>query len=172
MEDNAPHMQKSTVVVYVVIVALVVMVVWQQQQIGQIRNGQTGIGTISNTGMASQNQPAFNRIKAIKDSLLTTRTVSGAVVSSTASAVVVKANLVNLTALDTFDFKVSQVLPFLSKNLTISITKNTTVSGKLVAGVAVSVQTKEPVYGGGALTAVSISALVPPKATAVPPTTK
>ncbi|MDO8522106.1 MAG: hypothetical protein Q7S08_02345 [bacterium] len=169
MENN---IQKSTVVFSLAIIALALFVVWQQQEISQIRNGQIS-KTSSEKEVASQNQPAFNQAQAIKDSLLATRTISGTVVSSTASEVVIKTSLVNLSALDTFDFKKSQTLPASVRNLTATITKDTVVSGgTLVVGGLVSIQTKEPVYGGGALTAVSINISVPSKALGVPPVPK
>lgn len=147
-------MQKSTVVLIAVVIALAALVVWQQYQISQIRNEQSAAET--DTGQT------FDQAKAVRDSLLETKTVSGVIVSSTASQVVITAKLVDLAALNTFDFAKSQTLPASEKNLTIKITKDTAISGKPAAGSAVTVQTKEPVYEGGALTAISINVSVPP----------
>lgn len=159
MEDTTHNIHKSIIILSIVVIALVVFAVWQQQQISQIRNAQTISG--SNTNSAQQS-PVFNQAQSIKNSLLATKTVSGTVVSSNSSEVVIKTALVILSAVDTFDFKKPQALPTAEKNLTIAITKDTAVSGKIIAGVAVAIQTKEPVYGGEALTAVSVDVFAPP----------
>ena len=160
------NFQKSTVIFSAAIIALAVIALWQQQQINQIRNTQG----VSTPNTKSAQVPAFNQAQAIKESLMAPRTVSGTVVSATSNQVVIKTSPVNLSALATFDFKKSQTLPASDKTLTINIPSGTAVSGKPVVGGAVTVQTKESVYGGGTLTAGSIVVPVAPtKPVALPP---
>jgi hypothetical protein len=154
MENNTDKFRIISVVLSLVVVALVILVVWQQRKISRLEGGQAFFAAKTSS---------FDQTKAINDSLSATKAIIGTVVSSTASQIVIKTSLVDLNALATFDFKKSQTLPTTDKNLTIKITKDTTISGQIADGGSVTVQTKESVYGDGDLTAISINTSAPRK---------
>jgi len=172
MEETTNNIQKGTVILSVAVIALAGFSFWQQQEINQLINKQTvsvSSGTNSvQTGVAQEQ--SFNQAQLIRVNLLASKIISGIVVSANSTDVVITAALVDLSALDTFDFTKSQPLPTLNKNLTVKITKDTTVSGStFVAGGLVTIQTKEPVYGGGVLTAISVNMSAPQKSTVTLP---
>lgn len=161
MDYTSRKIQKSNLILSIAIIALAIFVVWQQQQISQIRAAQK---VLVSDASPEQKSPDISQAQSIKNSLLAMKIISGTIVSSNSSEVVVKTSLVIISAVDKFDFKKPQALPSVEKDLTIAITKDTVVSGdKLATGSSVVIYTREPVYGGGLLTAVSINVLVPPK---------
>lgn len=154
MENNRGNIQKNVVVFSLIIVALAIIVVWQQWQIRQLKGGQA---------FFTAKMSDFDRAKTINDNLSATKAIIGTVVSFDGNQVVVKTNLIDVTALATLDTEKFPILPSIEKNLTIGVTSVTTVFGKIIAGSPVSIQTRESVYGDGPLTAVSITVFDPPQ---------
>ncbi len=158
--------QKSTIIFSAAIIVLAAFSIWQQVEISQIKNAQPGA---LGAAVSAQKQQPYSQLEAVKNDLLKVKNISGTVVSSSGSEIVVKTKLVDFLALDKFDFKASLTLPSIDKNLTVKITNSSIVrGGKPVAGVSVGIQTKEPIYSSGTLTAVSVDVLVPPTSAGAP----